>query len=295
MQTETFMDTTEQDVIEPEEGDSSSNGTGAGGTRKEPRSFVADQLFSIAAASILVIVVVWASYKWGYHTQASEQVKEAHVEMSMPASVLIPLFIVIAVGMIASLWPVIKEKLFFGALHDGSQEAEEGQDGRADREFKPLPDWLLQLLVYVLTGVVVFALIRLVALTGGFADSPFNELMTAPAVVGAFMAFWKWTPVQLTVVGIISVWLSIETVDFSSPHVVNPNLWVEGVAKDRLHDPLPLVASPWVFGLIATAMLILAGGLSFFRHTRKPPKSPEPATFFDIVRRRLRDLLDDAD
>jgi hypothetical protein len=289
------MDTTEQDVVKPEDGEPSGNGKGPGAAKKEPRSFFADQIFSIAAASVLVMAVVWASYKWGYHTQASKQVKEVHVEMSVPASVFIPLFIVFAVGLVASLWGVGREMIFFSTVHNASEDQEEDQEEAKGKEFKPLPEWLLQLLVYVLTGTVVFALIRLVALTGGFAESPFNELMTAPAVVGAFMAFWKWTPVQLMVVGIISVVLSIMVVDSSSPHMVDPSLWVEGVPRDRLHEPIPLVAGSWVFGLIASAMLILAGGLSYFRHTRKPPKSPEHPPLSAILKRGLRSLLDEAE
>jgi len=281
------MDTTEQDAIKPEEGDSSGNGSkGAVGATKDPRSFFADQLFSIAPACFLVIAVVWASYQWGYHTRGSDQLREAHVEMTMPGSFYGPLIGVIIVATVASFWAEMKKKLA-GAFADESGKEQDR------KEFKPLPDWLLQLLLYVLTGVVVFALVRLVALTGGFAASPFNELMTAPAVVGAFMAFSKRTPVQLMVIGIISVWLSLEMVDFSSPHVVDPALWADGTPKEQLHDPIPLVAYSWVFGLIATAMLVLAGGLSYYRHTRKPPQSPRHATLSDLAKRRLRRMLGD--
>jgi branched-subunit amino acid transport protein len=252
----------------------------------EPRSPFADQLFSIAVASLLVLGVIWVSYKWGYHTQKAKHVKEEQVALSMPASVYIPLVVVVLAGTIASFWAEMREKLA-DTFRDASQSS------KTERRFKPLPEWLLQLLVYVLTIVVVFALIRLVSQTGGFTRSPFNPLMTAPAVVGAFMAFSKKTTIQLMVVGIASVWLSIEVLSFSSPHVVDPGL-LKGVTRGQLHDPIPLVASSWVYGLIATAMLILAGGLSYFRHTRKPVKRSEHATLSDIVKRRLESLFGDA-
>lgn len=277
------MDTTEHDAIKPEETEPAGNGKGGIVPGDDPRSPFADQLFSIAAASLLVLGVVWVSFKWGYHTQKAKHVKEEHVALSMPSSVYVPLLGVLFVGLIASSWVEMKEKIarIFG---------EENENNQAHREFKPLPEWLLQLLVYVLTGVVVFALIRLVSLTGGFTASPFNPLMTAPAVVGAFMAFSRKTTIQLMVVGIASVWLSIEVLSFSSPHVVAPDLLV-GVSRSHLHDPIPLVASAPVYGLIATAMLILAGSLSYFRHTRQPVRNSGQGKLAEIVRRQLRDLF----
>jgi hypothetical protein len=281
------MDTAEHDVVNAGESESSDDGNSAVARGEKPRSFFADQLFSIFVASLLVLAVVWISYKWGYHTPGSKHVREVHVGLSMPPWVYVPLLGVSFAGYVSSSWAEIKER-FAGSFGNDTEE------GQAHREFKPLPEWLLQLLVYVLTGVIVFALLKLVALSGGFTDSPFNELMTAPAVVGAFMAWWKWTPVHLTAVGIFSVWLSIKWLDFSSPHTVNPDLWV-GVPKEQMHDPIPLVASSWVYGLIAVAMLVLAGGLSYYRHTRKPPKSPEQRTLSLIFRRRFSGSVDETD
>jgi hypothetical protein len=99
-----------------------------------------------------------------------------------------------------------------------------------------------------LTSAVAFALVVLVSRTSGFNDSPFTPLMTAPAAIGPFMARSKYTIAPLSIAGIASVWLSIYLIDQSS---------------------LGLEPRSWVLGLMTSAMLVLAGVLSYVRHKRE--------------------------
>jgi hypothetical protein len=271
------MDTTEHDVVKSEGPEPSEDGKNEVGFAEDLPSFSREQLFSIAAASLLVLAVVWVSFKWGYHPE-----KGKHVELSMPVSVYAPLLGVIFFGTVASFWAEMRKMLYdiFGNEPRGNEPP---------RQFKPLPDLLLEFLVYALTGVVVFALIRLVSLTGGFTDSPFTPLMTAPASVGVFMAFSKYTTVALTVVGIVSVWLSSEALNHSSPHLVVKPDSLEQTSHHTMEKVVPLVTSSWVFGLIATAMLMIAGGLSYLRHTRQPRRrDSSQASLPELVGRLFR-------
>jgi hypothetical protein len=187
------------------------------------------QLLSIAFASAVVGAVTWFSFKIGYETEKGEGVVPP-----MPGEFSIPIVGAILVGFVAPLWVELRDGIAKG-LVDSEPSA------------KPLPGRLLGTLVYVLTGGVVFALVSLVTLTGGFADSPFTPVMTAPAALGPFMARKPKTIAELTAVGIASVWASIYLIDRSS---------------------LGLEPEPWVAGLMATSMLFIAGVLSYLRHRR---------------------------
>jgi len=175
---------------------------------------------------------VYLSFKLGYKKNGDGS------GPPIPKAFWIPIFGAIFLGFVAPLRVELQDGIAKGLLD-------------SDPSAKPLPTWLLGTLVYVLTGGVVFALVSLVSLTGGFAKSPFTPVMTAPAALGAFMGREKLTTALLTVIGIISVWASIYLIESSSPE---------------------LKAEPWVVGLMASSMVLLAGGLSYLKHRQDERK-----------------------
>lgn len=196
------------------------------------RGRYASQLLSIAFASLIVMGVVWLSFEFGYEK------KDGIGEPPIPRQFWIPIGSAIFVGFVAPLWVELRDGIAKGLLE-------------TEPSATPLPKRLLATLVYLLTGGVVFALVSLVSLTGGFVDSPFTPVMTAPAALGTFMAREKKTIAQLTAVGLGSVWTSICLIDGSSPE---------------------LKAEPWVVGLMASSMMLIAGGLSYLRHRQDEKK-----------------------
>jgi hypothetical protein len=199
--------------------------------------------------------------EWGFHTKAGQ-----HEPIPMSAWVLYPLLGSMVIGTVAPLWGQMWTLIAGGF-------GEKGEDSDP-HEFRPLPERLLRTLVYLLSAAIVVALVRLVSLTGGFTTSPFTPLLTAPAAIGAFMAFSKNTTIQLTAVGIASVWVVIYLLHHSSPQ------FVQTVSSDpastssqiAVGKALPLEASRWVFGAITSSLLAIAGILSYVRHKREAPR-----------------------
>lgn len=217
-------------------------------TEEQTKPLFREQLVSIAVASVLVVIVVWIAFKLGYETK-----KGVHEIPSLPKAFWVPIAAAIAVGFVAP---------FGGDLLDALIEATGGEAMN-----KRLPDWVLQALVYVLTSAVAVGLTGLVARTGGFTESPFTPLMTAPAAIGPFMAQSRRTIVLLSVFGILSVWLSLFVID---------------------ERGLGLTAESWVVGLMSSSMLFLAGGLSWRRHKLEENKRKKSAPA-DIAPRAAND------
>jgi hypothetical protein len=203
-----------------------------------------EQLMSIAAASFLIGIGVWLTLKTGFRDE-HERVQAVEV----PDEFLVPVIITVFVGFVAPLCSELGTGLARGLA-------------RSSKTVPALPDRVLGILVYALTAAIVYALLRLVSFTGGLDQSPYSSLMTAPAVIGAFMAEERHTIAGLGIVGLATVWAAIALSDSTGG----------------------LKADEWVYAAMATVMLVIATTLSVVRHERGSTRGP----LRERVRQRLQ-------